>query len=279
MTPLAPSTDSSRGVGILVTPGADSDEWLSKALTFQKDTSDRTVRISLSVDEALTMDVCDWLVVLTDTSEAPPEFRANQTRDLSRLFSRCAERGAACSVLGAGGGSRSVKSAEDALLRAGQALCRLPTGPVKALELFGAAATATPIDFELLRLNERRLLADEAFASFDLTGRPDVLAWGPHMTLPPGPWRLSIGFDVDRAAAAQSLAFEWGDLERHERHEVSLGRAGRYDITLDRNWEAAAIAEFRVSAAHAIFAGRMRLISVEIGRTPNERPQAALSQL
>ena len=153
MTPLAPSTDSSRGVGILVTPGADSDEWLSKARTFQKDSSDRTVRISLSVDEALTMDVCDWLVVLTDTSEAPPEFRANQTRDLSRLFSRCAERGGACSVLGAGGGSRSVKSAEDALLRAGQALCRLPTGPVKALELFGAAATATLTSYSIFLYN------------------------------------------------------------------------------------------------------------------------------
>lgn len=279
MTPLALSTDPSRGVGILVTPGADSDAWLSKARTFQEESLNRTVRISVSVDEALTMDVCDWLVVLTEAPAAAPEFRANQTRDLSRLFSRSAERGAACSVMGAGGGSGSVKSAEDALLRSGQASPRPPTGPVQALELFGTAATATPIDFELLRLNERRLHADEAFATFDLTGRPDVLAWGPHMTLPPGPWRLSIRFDVDRAAAAQSLAFEWGDLERHERHEVSLGRAGRYDIALDRNWDAAAIAEFRVSAAHAVFAGRMRLISVEIGRTPNERPQAALSQL
>ena len=279
MTALEPSTDPSRGVGILVTPGADSDAWLSKAHAFQEGSADRTVRIGLSVDEALTMDVYDWLVVLTEAPEAAPEFRANQTRDLSRLFSRSAERGAVCSVVGVGGGVGSLKSAEDALLQGGQASRRLTTGPVQALGLFGAAAPSTPIDFELLRLNESRLVADEPFPTFDLTGRPDVLAWGPHMTLPPGPWRLSIGFDVDRAAAAQSLAFEWGDLERHERHDVSLGRAGRYDIALDRNWEAAAIAEFRVSAAHAVFAGRMRLISVEIGRTPNERPQAALSQL
>ena len=280
MMSLAASADPSRGVGILVTPGADSDAWLSKARTFQKDSSNRTVRISLSVDEALTMDVCDWLVVLTDTPKAPHEFRADQTRDLSRLFSRSAERGAACSVMGTDGGLEPVRSAEDALLQGGgQASRRPPKGPVQALEIFGAAATATPIDFELLRLNKRRLLPDEAFATFDLTGRPEVLAWGPHMTLPPGSWRLSIRFDVDRAAAAQSLAFEWGDLERHERHEVSLGRAGRYDIALDRNWDAAAIAEFRVSAAHAVFAGRMRLVSVAIGRTPTERPQAALNQL
>lgn len=279
MTALELSTDPSRGVGILVISGADSDAWLSKARAFQEDSSDRPVRISLSVDEALTMDVCDWLVVLTYTPEAPPEFRANQTRDLSRLFSRCAEMDAACCVMGAGGALGSVKTAEEALLRDGQASRRPSTGPVQALELFGTAATLTPIDFELLRLNEHRLLPDKAFPTFDLTGRPDVLAWGPHLTLPPGPWRLSIGFEVDQAAAAQNLAFEWGDLESHERHEVSLGRPGLYDIALDRNWDAAAIAEFRVSAAHAVFAGAMRLVSVSIGRTPADTSQAALSQV
>lgn len=278
MTALEPSTGSARGVGILVTPGADSEAWLSRARAFQEGSSDGTVRISLSVDEALTMDVYDWLVVLTDTPEAAPEFRANQTRDLSRLFSRSTERGAACSVLGDGGSIGAVKSAADALGQSGHAR-RPTTGPVQALGLFGATAPVTLIDFELLRLNEKRLLVDGPFPTFDLTGRPDILAWGPHMTLPPGQWRLSIGFEVDRAAAAQSLAFEWGDLEGHERHEVSLGRAGRYDITLDRDWAAAAIAEFRVSAAHAVFAGRMRLISAAIGRTPTDGAQAALNQL
>lgn len=279
MTALETSTEPPRAVGILVTPGADTEVWLSKARLFQEESADRMVRISLSVDEALTMDVCDWLVVLTEPSEVPPEYRADQTRDLSRLFSRSAENCGVCSVLGDGGSVAAVKTAEDALTQGSQASSHPSIGPGRALGLFRAAAPLTPIDFELLRLNKNRLVARQPSPTFDLTGRPEVLAWGPHMTLPSGQWRLSIGFEVDRAAAAQSLAFEWGDLDGHERHEVSLGRAGRYDIAIDRDWNGSGIAEFRVSAAHAVFAGSMRLLSVSIGRTPTDRLQAALNQL
>ncbi len=270
MTTIETPTEPSRAVGILVTAGTDTGAWLSEARLFQDEAVEKTVRISLSVDEALTMDVYDWLVVLTQTSETPAEFRANQTRDLSRLYSRSSERGGVCSVLSDAGSVASVKAVEDALLRGGQASSLPEIDPAHALDLFRATAPLTSIAFELLRLNERRLIANEPFPTFDLTGRPEVLAWGPHITLPPGQWRLSISFEVDKAAAAQNLAFEWGDLEGHERHEVSLGRAGRYDIALDKVWDAAAIAEFRMLAAHAVFAGKMRLISVAIGRTPIE---------
>ncbi len=278
MTALYLPTDASRGVGILVTPGADTGSWLSKARAYQEK-AESTVQISLSVDDALMMDVDDWLVVLTDTSEARPEFRANQTRDLSRLFSRSAERGGVCHILGEGQTSGAVKAATDALLQGVRTTRRPVSEAVQALALFDVSKPLTLIPFGLLRLNEKRLLVDHVFPAFDLSGRPDVLAWGPHMMLPSGRWRLSIGFEVDRVAAAQSLAFEWGDLEGHERHEVSLGRAGRYDFAVDRVWTSPAVAEFRVSAAHAVFAGRIRLISVAIGRTPTSDAQAALNQL
>lgn len=278
MTALAPPTGASRSMGILVTPGADSGSWLSKACAYQEK-AQSTVQISLSVDDALTMDIDDWLVVLTDTPDAQPKFRADQTRDLSRLFARSAERGGVCHILGEGETSGAVKAAEDALLQ-GVRMARPPAREeVQAFALFNASESLTLIPFDLLRLNEKRLLVDHVFPAFDLSGRPDVLAWGPHMMLPSGGWRLSIVFEVDPAAATQSLAFEWGDLKGHERHEVSLGRAGRYDFAMDRVWTSAAIAEFRVSAAHAVFAGRIRLISVAIGRTPTSDAQGALNQL
>lgn len=272
------STDALRGAGILVTPGDDNGLWLSRARAYQEK-AEGTVHICLSVDDALMVDVDDWLVVLAATPESQPEFRANQTRDLSRLFSRAAERGGVCHILGEGETSGAVKAAENALLQGAEAVHRPAVETVNALQLFDVARALTPIPFDLLRLNKNRLLVHDGCPAFDLSGRPDVLAWGPHMMLPPGAWRLWINFEVDRLAASQNLAFEWGDLEGHERHEVSLGYAGCYDLTLDRAWASAAIAEFRLSAAHAVFAGRIRLISVAIGRTPTSGGQAALNQL
>lgn len=279
MTALEKSTASSGAVGILVTPGANSDEWLSRARAFQDASTYSSVHISLSVDEAMTMRVDEWLVILAATPDATPEFRANQTRDLSRLFSRSVEIGAACRVLGLGDGTEKTSTIDDAFLRTDLALHTSSTATNEALRLFGDQGPLTPIAFDLLRLNEKRLVVHEPFATFDLTGRPDVLAWGPHMTLPEGQWRLAIAFEVDKAAAAQSLAFEWGSLDSHERHEVSLGRAGRYDIALDGHWNTTAIAEFRLSAAHAVFSGNIRLISVALGRAPIASLHAALSQL
>ncbi|WP_306002610.1 hypothetical protein [Brevundimonas sp. C43] len=279
MTAIETRLEPASSVGILVTPGADSDAWLSKARAFQQQSADPIVQISMSVDEALMMGVDDWLVVLTEAPNTRPEFRADQARDLSRLFSQCAERGGNCKVFGEGADVASVRIAEAALIRDSQAPIGPTHGPLQSLAVFRADAPATPIDVALLRMNDRRLVPGAPLATFDLTGRPEVLVWGPHITLPPGKWRLSIGFEVDRAASAQSLAFEWGDLDGHERHEVSLGRAGRYDIVLDRDWDVAKIAELRVSAAHAVFAGCLRVISVLIGRAPTEQPQAALNQL
>jgi hypothetical protein len=278
MAPLDFPSGAPRVLGILITPGTSTGSWLSKACAYQEK-AQSTVQVSLSVDDALTMAVDDWLVVLTDNPDAGSNFRADQTRDLSRLFAQSAERGGVCQILGEGETSGAVKAAEDALLQDVGMVRRPSRKVVRTFALFDVSGPSTPIPFDLLRLNEKRLLVDRAFPTFDLSGRPDVLAWGPHMMLPSGGWRLSIVFEVDRAAAVQSLAFEWGDLKVHERHEVSLGRAGRYDFAVDRVWTSAAIAEFRISAAHAVFAGSIRLISVTIGRTPTLDTQAALNQL
>ncbi|MCA0366508.1 MAG: hypothetical protein LCH57_00365 [Proteobacteria bacterium] len=253
-------------IGILVTPGENSDQWLEKAHAFRARHAESAVHVSMSVDEALTLQANEWLIVLSTPSSLSAEFSVNQARDLSRLFSHALETGGRCGFAGSCSGDEAMSAVVETFTREVVEPALVAGTWPQELLLFGRQGGSTDISFAMMHVNESRLVAGAPPLTFDMTGRPDVLIWGPHMTLPSGEWRLSVGFEIDKTASTQILRFEWGSLEAYERHDIALDRAGLYDIILDTHWEREAVAEFRISAAHAVFAGTLRILSVAIGR-------------
>lgn len=124
-----------------------------------------------------------------------------------------------------------------------------------------------------------RLLFNDAkqeaiHGTIDVTGRAQLLAFGPYIYLPAGRWRarLVLGFSHE-VEGAQLLVDVAVDLARDIKTQsaFTVATAGRQEVTLDfAHDQPMAPIEFRIFSQKAIFDGRMALGFVEVTRHQRE---------
>jgi len=96
-----------------------------------------------------------------------------------------------------------------------------------------------------------------------LLGRRRLLFNGPHIWVPAGLWQVSATFEVDPESKAD-LKIEWGYGMEATAFSQVFTRPGRYELKLEKLWERAAPADFRISLMMPALAGRLTLHGVTI---------------
>lgn len=100
----------------------------------------------------------------------------------------------------------------------------------------------------------------------DLTGRPRVLVYGPHVDLPAGNWRATVRIGVDPEGRRVRLRLEWGPTANMKAASITIRESGHYAIALEQDWPGQAAAEVRIWLEEASFGGRLDLLDVRVER-------------
>lgn len=96
-----------------------------------------------------------------------------------------------------------------------------------------------------------------------LLGRRRLLFNGPHIWIPSGLWQLVATFEVDPKNKAD-LHIEWGYGVEATAFSQVFTKPGRYELKLEKVWEHAAPADFRISLMMPALAGRLTLQGVTV---------------
>lgn len=82
--------------------------------------------------------------------------------------------------------------------------------------------------------------------SFPLLGRRRLLLNGPNISLPPGSWSFVAEISIEPPGSTELLV-EWG--HGHDVHSIlaPISAAGKYEVSLTKEWETSCPADFRIS--------------------------------
>lgn len=100
----------------------------------------------------------------------------------------------------------------------------------------------------------------------DLTGPARVLAWGPHLALSRGRWRLRLRFRIDEQAAGSAFRIEWGSLKASSLLNAACESPGVYLAEIEHEWPDVDACEARLILTHPAFVGEFVLEGMWIGR-------------
>lgn len=265
---------------ILVTPSPSTPTWLAGIRKVISDAGlESSVRATADVDEALQYSSRNWTVFLpTFDSQGDPAIDGNRARDISRALSRAADAGGRVNVIDAStlGRADSVALTPEAIMDR-QAFApdpQLKAGLPPALGIYRRGHPAPgdkadwPLDF--LHFSNDVVRNGAGLPTVDISGYVRIFAWGPHIFLPRGRWRVTLRIEVDAAASREHLAFDWGSLSSHTRLTARPGTPGIHEAVLDHVWERAEVAELRVSLDRAAFSGQLTLLGMTVERLEDE---------
>lgn len=108
--------------------------------------------------------------------------------------------------------------------------------------------------------------AEDGPLQIDLTGRPRVLVYGPHIDLPAGNWRATARIGADPEGGRVTLRLEWGSGAAMTTTSVRIEAPGHYAIHLEQSWLGQGPAEIRIWLEEASFGGRLTLLDVAVER-------------
>lgn len=108
-------------------------------------------------------------------------------------------------------------------------------------------------------------LANEAPYTFDLTGRPKFVVFGPYLTMPPGVWTTRFDLTFDAPSTRHRYRADWGGVTEYQSVEFRPERPGRYQIELTHEWTEAAPCELRLLSMEGVFEGRVTFSGAEVG--------------
>ena len=108
-----------------------------------------------------------------------------------------------------------------------------------------AGAQATHWTPDIFRYPDARPTAGPV-GSLPLVGRRRLLLNGPNIFLPAGTWAFSVEISIDPPGATELLV-EWGHGYDVVSLTASVQMAGRYEITLEKQWSGVQPADFRIS--------------------------------
>lgn len=133
-----------------------------------------------------------------------------------------------------------------------------------ALESFGSARRSAIWRRDLFSYPTPPM-ANEPPYTFDLTGRPKFLVFGPYLTMPPGTWTARFGLTFDAPSTRHRYRADWGGVTEYQSIEFRPERPGRYQIELTHEWTEAAPCELRLLSMEGVFEGRVTFSGAEVG--------------
>lgn len=255
-------------VGVLLLPGDLSETWRDLPLGLTE-LATKELFVTTIVGEALAFEPDRWVFIAPSrwTEDRDPQFEAVRIQDIARALAFAADARWPAMAIDAGATHETdtpinvLTALIEGELRADAASeAALPA----ALAFYHADRTseAVAVPITLLRF------ADPAVrqSHIDVTGPARVLAWGPHLALNRGLWRLRLRFRLDEQAAGASFRIEWGDLTSSTVLDAKCDRSGVYLAEVDHEWARTDACEARLVLNHAAFGGEFVLEEMLIGR-------------
>lgn len=132
-----------------------------------------------------------------------------------------------------------------------------------ALESFGRARHSATWRRDLFSY-PRPPIAGDPPHTFDLTGRPKFVVFGPYLTMPVGRWTARFDLIFDAPATRHRFRADWGGVTEFQSVEFRPERPGRYQIELTHEWAEAAPCELRFLALEGIFEGKVMFDGAQI---------------
>lgn len=135
-----------------------------------------------------------------------------------------------------------------------------------ALESFGPARRSATWRRELFSY-PKPPVTDEPPYTFDLSGRPKFVIFGPYLTMPPGLWTARFELTFDTSSTRHRYRADWGGVTEYQSVEFRPERAGVYQIELAHEWTEAAPCELRLLSMEGVFEGQVTFSGAEIELT------------
>lgn len=256
-------------VAVLFLPGDLSSTWrnLPLGLTVM---ATMELFVTTIVGEALAFEPDRWVFIGPPqwSEDQDPQFEAIRVQDIARALAFAADAPWPTIIIDAS----SVPETGVAPLNA---LSALIEGRVGA-----AVVDETVFPSMLAFYHKRRISEDVEISShllrfadssadqgrIDLTGPARVLAWGPHLALSRGRWRLRLRFRIDEDAAGTDFRIEWGSLMTSSLLNAACESPGVYLAEIEHEWSAVDACEARLILTHPAFVGEFVLEGMWIGR-------------
>ena len=237
-----------------------------------------SLRLATCPSEIAASPEVDWLVMIDSPSAALATVTASAGGNLtasvlSSAIWHTAQRFATASTL-ASGGARVLDAAARTLDLPGLG----PVHRADCADVIPIAATALDVYLTVPPATGARAVwpsdlftcpaADMTDGPFqiDLTGRPRVLVYGPHIDLPAGDWCATVRIGVDPEGGHIRLRLEWGQGTGMTTANVTIRDPGHYAVRLTQNWPGQGPAEMRLWLGEASFGGRLTLLDVAVER-------------
>jgi capsular polysaccharide transport system ATP-binding protein len=102
--------------------------------------------------------------------------------------------------------------------------------------------------------------------TIDVTGAARILVFGPYAAVPPGRWRLTARFELDRHAATGPFLLEFGQGANLAGAELNPAGEGLYEISIEQTLSGKTPAEMRLWLARPRFHGALRFLGASLER-------------
>jgi len=132
-----------------------------------------------------------------------------------------------------------------------------------ALETFGPARHSATWRRDLFSYPTPPM-ANEPPYTFDLTGRPKFVVFGPYLTMAPGIWTARFELTCDAPSTRHRYRADGGGVTEYQSIEFRPQRPGRYQIELTHEWSEAAPCELRLLSMESVFEGRVTFSGAEV---------------
>jgi len=261
---------------VLVTPSPSTVRWVEAVREVVLNAGlQRTVLVTSDVDEALYFGAHHWAVILPEFGSTDDvAVLGNRARDISRALARAADSPGSFAVFDGPAlvGKDAVAIVPGVTLHmAGFGLDeQAEPGMPASLEIYrhGRPVQGDTADWPLDFLHYSRDVEKnvDGLPEVDISGYTRIFAWGPHIVLSKGEWRVRVRIKVDEAGAKEHLAFDWGSLSSHTRLTACPGVAGLHEAVLDHAWSGEEVAELRIGLDRAAFSGCLTILSMSVER-------------
>lgn len=139
-----------------------------------------------------------------------------------------------------------------------------PSGPVaEALRLYTEGQAHWP--GALLTWNTAPT-HEAGQSSFDLTGRPRIVIYGPYLVMPAGRWKAVFTLSFDDYASRYLFRTDWGGVQDYASQEFRPGRAGVFELEMIYDWAERGACEFRLLVLEGVFHGRVSVSDLTVSR-------------
>lgn len=166
-------------------------------------------------------------------------------------------------VLGRDNFAKGTAAIAPGLCVAMPAFASAPSRLANALAVFTQKRAIWSSD--ILSWNVQRSTGDEG-VTFDLTGRPRILVFGPYIVMPKGRWRAVFQLAFDDYAARYLFRADWGGVESYKSQEFRPVKPGVFELEMTHDWAQRGACEFRLLVLEGVFHGQVTVSDIRVSK-------------